>query len=138
MRDRRGRDPKRSEELTHQEIGIADQRAQQATVGRRIDAEPVTGFDKGSSELDARAIEGMDEGEGRLNEFQAIPLERQRSEKGGPDGQGMDGRADIVNEPRTRQLGRPSAASDGVVRFQDGDAPARLGEPDGGGQPVRP
>jgi len=49
----------------------------------------------------------------------------------------MDRRADVVAEAGQRQLRGARPAADRVPRFEDEDRASRLGEGDGGGQPVR-
>ena len=49
----------------------------------------------------------------------------------------MNRRADVVPVTGQRQLERPRAAADRVLRLQDEDGASGLGESDGGGKPVR-
>ena len=48
----------------------------------------------------------------------------------------MDGRADIVDEPRQGELGRTDPAADGVAGLEHRHGPTGLSEDDGGGQSV--
>ena len=49
----------------------------------------------------------------------------------------VDGRADVVHEPRKRQLSGANTTADGLLRLVDGDLPARARHRDRGGKPVR-
>ena len=49
----------------------------------------------------------------------------------------VDRRADVVDEPRKRQLGGANTTADGLLRLVDGDLPARARHRDRRGKPVR-
>ena len=50
----------------------------------------------------------------------------------------MNGRTDVVNEARKRQLGAPRASPDLVFPLEDPHGQARLGEGHRSREPVRP
>jgi hypothetical protein len=76
----------------------------------------------------------MRERERRLD---PVDVQRERSEERRSRGERMDGGTDVVPEPGERQLGRTRAAANRVLRLEDEDRASRLGEGDGGGEPVR-
>ncbi len=82
-------------------------------------------------------VEGMRHGDLRLNPFQPVPGQRQGLEKRRPEGQRMDGRAEVVDKAGQRQFARTRAAAEGGLRFEHADAATGLREGYGGGQAVR-
>ena len=80
-------------------------------------------------ERDVRPGLGMDP-------LDAVPGEVHGPEERRRDPQRMGGRADVVDEPGQRQLGRPRAAADGVGRLVDAHGAPRTGELDRRGEAV--
>jgi hypothetical protein len=80
-------------------------------------------------------VERMRERGGRVDPFDVEPEgveeRRRRAER-------VDRGADVVSEARERQLQRPCAAADRLLRLEDEDGASGLREGDGGGEPVRP
>jgi len=77
----------------------------------------------------------MGDRSGRLHEVE-VQVERGEERRGCDEW--MDRRADVVAKPGQRQLGGARSAADRVLRLQDDNRPARLGERDRGGEAVRP
>ncbi len=73
----------------------------------------------------------------RRDPVEAVLGERQRAKEGRRRRERVNGRADVVDEARQRQLGGPHAAADGRFRFVDDNLSAKLREHDGGGEAVR-
>jgi hypothetical protein len=74
---------------------------------------------------------------GRLDPFEAVLLEWQCSQERRGDSRRVNGRTDIVDKARQRQLGRSHTAADGALGFVDGDLPARLRERYGASETIR-
>ena len=68
---------------------------------------------------------------------QAVPVQAQAVDELGADGHRVDRRTVIVQQTGNDGLAAARAAADFVRGFQHGHLYARLGEGDGGGQPVR-
>src|SRR5207253_3392922 len=82
-------------------------------------------------------VHRMREHHGRRDPFQPMVVERQRAEERRAGSERMNGRADIVEEPRRRQLRRTYAAADCRLGFVNDDLAPQLRDDDGCGQAVR-
>ncbi len=71
-----------------------------------------------------------------LDPFETVVSQRQRPQERRSQRHGVNGRADVVNESWTRELGGAAAAARRRLRFVDDDAHPRTREHDGGGEPV--
>ena len=106
---------------------VVDDGTEQATVGARIRAQRHGRALHLVHHAGSRpAIERMCKHHRRDNPLDAVLRQRQRPE-GGRDGcERLDGRADVVHEPRQRQLRRSHPAAGHRVRFHHEDLPAGL------------
>jgi hypothetical protein len=80
----------------------------------------------------------MSEWRGRVDELETVVGEREVAKGRRGCAERVEGRADVVDEPRERELGGARAAPDRLLRLADEDGPARPRERDGGREPVRP
>jgi membrane protein implicated in regulation of membrane protease activity len=78
----------------------------------------------------------MGERRAGLDEFQAVGLEGEASKKGGAGGKRMDGGTDVVAEAGQGQLGGSDPTTNCRPGFQQAHRAARLGQHDGGGEPI--
>jgi len=83
-------------------------------------------------------VERMGKRNFRLNPSETESREWKRFEKGGTGGEWVNGRTNIMDKSRQRQLGRARAAADGGVGFQHENRMSGAGEGDRGGETVRP
>jgi hypothetical protein len=67
-----------------------------------------------------------------------VDVEAEGAEERRCRGERVNRGADVVSETRERQLRRPCAAADRVLRLEDEDGASGLREGDRGGEPVRP
>ena len=116
---------------------MADQRAHQARIGNAVAAESSHRFVDRTAQRCRRAIEGMSEGNLRVDVLEAVALQRQGAKERRPHCQRMNGRTDVMGEAGQRQLRRARAAADRVLGFEDGHRLASLSEPDRRRQSVR-
>jgi hypothetical protein len=63
----------------------------------------------------------MGQGDLGLNPFEAVAMKLELPEKGGSNGQRVNGGADIVDETGKCQLCRAGASADGFPGFQEQD-----------------
>ena len=70
--------------------------------------------------------------------LQAVSLQTETVQEGGPDRHGVKRRAVVVQQARHDGLARASAAADLVGRFQHRDLHTLFREGDGGSEPVGP
>jgi hypothetical protein len=80
----------------------------------------------------------MCHGQGRLDPLDSVFGQGDGLEERRPHAQGMDGRAEVVPEPRPRELGRARAPAHRRRRFQDEHGLAGAAESEGGGETVGP
>ena len=124
------------EELSHQEIRIAHQRAHDTQVGGGIGAEPSARLLDRAGQLNGGAIERMRQRNFGVDEFEPIARQWQCPKEERAHSERMHRGADVVDEPGKRQVRRPRAATDRFFRLEDDDGPARLRHSDGRGQTV--
>ncbi len=86
----------------------------------------------------APVVERVRESRRRLDPLDAVLLERHRAQERRGDGERMDRRADVVDEARQRQLGRPAAAAERFLGLQHPHRQPGPGEMDCRGEAVRP
>ena len=93
-------------------------------IARQDDAGPVLGG-------------GVGEDERAVPPAQAPALELERRDRGGGDGERVEGAEDVVDEAGLGELGRADGAARGGLRLEHVHRPARVGEVVGGDEPVR-
>jgi hypothetical protein len=90
---------------------------------------------RGALDDQSRAVvERVRERGGRVD---PVDVEAERVEERRRRGERVNRGADVVSEPRERQLRRPCAAADRVLRLEDEDGASGLRQGDRGGEPVR-
>ncbi len=114
-----------------------DERPEDAGVGIRVPAEPLRGLlDRAAQEDGLAPVERMGERQRRLDPLEAVILERNRPEEGRSGGHRMNRRAEVVDEPRERQLAGAEAAADLLGRLANEHRAARSRELDRGREAV--
>ena len=116
-----------------------DPRLEQPPVGLAVGPEPGRrGLDR-ALERDRRpVVQRMRERRRRLDPFEAVVGERQAAEEARARAEGMDRGADVVVEPRQREVLGAKAAADDLGRLEHQHAASGPRELDGGREPVRP
>lgn len=85
----------------------------------------------------ATVVEGMGEGEVRVDPLEAEVFEGEGAEEGGGGREGVDGGADIVGEAGEGEVGIAAhAAAGGIAGFDEKGGAVFLGQGDGGGEAV--
>ena len=117
----------RRQQLRAELVPGVRERPESALPGPGVAALPeaLPGLLEAAGEHGGRAVvEGVRQLNGRLDPAQSIPFEAQAGHEGRAHRQGVDGRADVVDEPGQRQLRRARRASHRVARLEELDGPA--------------
>ena len=88
-------------------------------------------------EKSGSVLEGMGEGDFRLNPAKAVSVEFQLPEEGRKDGQGVDRGADVMDEMGKGKLCGTDPAADRLPALQEKHGFKPSAQRDGRGQPVR-
>jgi hypothetical protein len=114
----------------------SDRPGKELSVGVSIDTQAACGRLERAVHHDRRAVvQRVRQRGGRLHHGQ---IELEPTEERRRWNQRVDRRADIVPEPRQRQLSSASAAADRRLTFENANRSAGLRERDRGCEPVRP
>ena len=128
----------RSERIGQEPVRIGQEGLDEPAVRAAVHLEPLGGrLERTIEERSGPIVQRVRDRRARPDPAQAVLRERQRAKKGGKDAHRMHGRADVVGEPRQRELGRPGAAADLVARFEHHDGRSSLGERNRRGETVR-
>jgi hypothetical protein len=118
--------------------GVLDEGLEEEVVGGAIDAEGFGSLVEGAVEdSGAAVVEGMGEGDVRVDPFEAVGGEVEIFKYGRGEAGGVDGGADVVMEAWEGEFLGAGAAAGGGTGFGDEDFPAAAGEVSGGGEAVR-
>ena len=127
----------RPREVLDERVPTARVRRERRTPARGVGTEGRVGRGEAAVDDAGRAVvERVREREFRMCELEAVPLERERCERGRSGREGMDGRAHVVPVARQRQLLSARAAADLVCGFEQEHGATGSGEERGRGEPV--
>ena len=137
-RERVARDAQeRPERILRELVPVRDERRDEPAIGSAVGAEPLDGALEGSLQHDGGAVvERVRHRRIGLDPLEALPRKVERAQERRGRAHRMERRADVVSEPRKRQLGGAAAPADGLVRFVDDDASSASRELDRCAEPV--
>ncbi len=128
---------RRPEDVVGDVVPAVDGRADQPAPALRVadgDARLLEGLEQHPG---AAVVEGVGGVDLRLRPGEPQLLERELAERRRVGAEGVDGRADVVQEAGEGQLGGPGAAAGDVLRLEDDHRGTGGGEADGSGEAVR-
>ena len=132
----RGR-PQGRQEVGEQLVGRVHERRERLAIGVGVGAEGLGGgLDRALEHGRRTVVEGVRGRRRREQPLEAVLAQREALEERRRHAEGMDRRAEVVDEAGSRQLGRPGAAAHGRRGFDEQHRPPRARERDGGGQTV--
>jgi hypothetical protein len=136
-RKRMARDRRWTEDRARQRWPVGDDRADQPFICVAVAAETRRRFvNRTNAHGCVAGVERMRDHDRRFDPFESVRRQGQRFPERGLDGEWMNGGADVVREPRKRQLRGARAAADAVVGFEHHDPAPGLRQDDGGAQAV--
>ena len=122
----------RAEEPRQEAIGVPDERPDEPPIRTPVATEAFRRrLDRSLHQDRSPAVEGMPERCRRFGELEASTGKIEIAEEGRHDVRPHDRRADVVDEPRQRQLGRADTPAGRLVRLEDADRESGPGEGDG-------
>ncbi len=139
QRDQVRGEVQRAEQVLEQRLRVGDERREQPPPPGVVVAETGRGSFRRALEQDrGPVVERVRERRGRLDPLDAVLRERQRAKERRRDPERVDRRADVVDEARQRQLGRPRASANRVGGLEDAYSDTGPRQHDRRGEPVRP